>query len=171
MYPCPDIFQNHHRSVCFSWKIHRCCCCSFFKPGLCDLGFAQFPCADQKRITHQSPRKFSRGPLPHFLRTNTNLVAKLGCVYLCLHPLQLDCPKRLCWAKKKSPRPIRSDHSGELGAQMNIAKMAYNNTALAICLVSHVQDFQESFEQMIVGSFATQYIGADDSPWIITHPV
>jgi hypothetical protein len=30
---------------------------------------------------------------------------------------------------------------------MNIAKTAYKNTALARCLVSHVQDFQESFEQ------------------------
>ena len=73
-------------------------------------------------------------------------------------------PRGCAGHTEKSPRPIRSDHSGELGAQMNIAKMACNNTALAICLVSHVQDFQESFEQMIVGSFATQYIGADDSP-------
>jgi len=76
-----------------------------------------------------------------------------------LHPLQsaTGLPQEVVLAKK-TPHPIRSDHSGELSAQMNIAKMAYNYTALAICLVFH-KHVQESFEQMIVGSFATQNRG------------
>ena len=147
MNPSPDIFQNYHRPVCFSWKIHRCWCYSSI-----------IPCADQTYMTHQSARKFSHGPLPHFWEPTPTwwqswVVFTFACI-LC--SLQLECPKRLCW--QKTPHPIRSDHSGELSAQMNIAKMAYNYTALAICLVFH-EHVQESFEQMIVGSFAAQNRG------------
>ena len=89
--PSPDMFQNYHRPVCFSWKIHRCWCYSFI-----------IPCADQKYMTHQSARKFSHGPLPHFWEPTPTwwqswVVFTFACI---LGSLQLDCPKRLCWQTK-----------------------------------------------------------------------